>query len=575
MSVVVARDENTAGHLVFPWPSPLPWGAELVCAEHEVAIICPNWEVGERLGPGRHTISPPNPQSHILAYFFNVAPQKVPFERYIAVMDRASGQPVTVRFFGTIQIKIGNPVLMCHQVVGLPYHDFSTGILRSVGISISKSFSRLIAKLAAASPSVKDIASQGTAAQLVSLVSTTNPMAVAVAGIEMIKVEQFGLAIANVPPVLWPPPGMEPSGTTNLDADLDAPTTLDNMVLPVVDAATEKVTVPKEVTGSEPPIRPGTNPFAPLPGSDGTVEALENSPTPPEGNAAAGAPPPGGPPPAVPPPMPSASNPPSGRTPPVVSGRTTLAPGGAPPPPMPPPQRNPTMPPGAAPPPAHPAPAMQPGRNPTMPPGAPMPAPQPVRNPTMPPGGHMHPPGRNPTMPPGMQPPSGVHPPQGMHPPPGPQYGGRVMPQQPGRVQPTMPGRTNSMPPGAHMAPGRVQPTAPGRVMPQQPGRVQPTGPGRMPPARPSSPMMPHRAPSGGGGGRRKTPPLGMQSQPGIQPPMAPGQQLQLGSQVLVYWNDGLWHAGTVRQFANGRYQVSIDGINAMTWVLFNQLRLP
>lgn len=142
---------------------------------------------------------------------------------------------------------------------------------------------------------------------------------------------------------------------------------------------------------------------------------------------------------------------------------------------------------------------------------------------------------------------------------PAPPYGGRVMPQQPGRVQPVVPGRNPGMNQGqAPMVPG---------------GRVQPMGHPGMQNMRPSSPAIPTRPATGGGQGRRKTPPLGMPSQ---APPQQSGQSsLPIGSKVLVYWNDGLWHSATIRQYTNGRYQVTIDGRNAMTWVQASQLRLP
>ena len=126
------------------------------------------------------------------------------------------------------------------------------------------------------------------------------------------------------------------------------------------------------------------------------------------------------------------------------------------------------------------------------------------------------------------------------------------------------------MPVGGHGPPmrppgGQIQPTMPG-------ARIQPMGPGMG--HRPSNPaMMPRQpTPPPGAGGRRKTPPLGMPAQQ--QPRQVPGQY-PIGSQVLVYWNDGLWHSATIRAFNGAAYQVSIDGRNAITWVQPSQMRRP
>ena len=641
MTVVVARDETTAGHLVFLWPNPLPWGAEVVCSEHEVAIICPNWEVGERLGPGRHAINQPSPpQSRIIAYFFNTAPQLVPFERYVAVPDRATGQLAPVRFFGSARVKIGNPVLMCHQVVGLPYHDLTTGIVRSVYLSLNQSFSRVLAKLALVNDSINHLANQSAVAQLVSLVTTTNPMAIAVTGMELINIETFGLVIGNNPPVVWPAPGnnaQQAAAAMERDHDLDAPTTLDNLAL---DSAEDIDILDTGPIGEEsdddddldlPTNHAHSNPFLPISefvsessgelsgefsgersgefsgelsgefsgefsgelsgefsgessgefetGGDEALTSTQPNKT--ATGARSNTPPAGIQ--VTPAPVPAADDDaPTFKMP--IMKRPGTSPAGRPPasPALPPPERKPTTPPLAqspmapppmAPPPMAPPPMAPPiGRTTLVPGGAP-PPPVPMRSPTPPPG--VRPPMHNPGMPPGIH---GVPPqshghtpsvPPGVLGPPPP----HAMPPvgNPNRVQPTIPGRHAPMAPGGHAPPmrpgGSIPPTMPG-------GRIQPMGPGIG--HRPSNPgIMPHQPmhqPTPQSGGRRKTPPLGMPAQQ--QPRQIPGQY-PIGSQVLVYWNDGLWHSATIRAFNGTAYQVSIDGRNAITWVQPSQMRRP
>lgn len=544
MSVVVARDETTAGHLVFPWPNPVPWGAEIVCADHEVAIICPNWEVGEMLGPGRHTINKPNPQSHILAYFVNTVPQLVPFERHISVLDHATGQPALVRFFGSVRIKVGAPELMCHQLVGLPYHDLATGILRSVAISVCKTISQIVAKLAMTQNALADIGNPAGIAQLVNLIANSHPLAIAVTGLELVNIEQFGVSVANGQPVLWQatPPTEAPSGNADnaededqLDHDLDAPTTLENMALgDGIAAKTPQKTVESETPNVIVSMSPESGARHPRPNSSPSIAEISGSNpvmTPPPAH-----PPVGGPPPAHPPPVqssPSIVNPP-------VQGN-----------PMPPPPMQPFGNPMPPPPPTNPG-----GRIATNPPGAP-PSPFPPSQ-TLPPGG---------AYPRQMPPRPASVPPGGM-------------PQQPpGRVQPTMPGGRTTTMPGGHMQPvrpGQVQPTRPGgQIQPSMPrGRVQPTMPAGAGPARQNPGMPPRQGQmSGGQPVRRRTPPLGMAAQQNAQ--HSSPSPIPIGSSVLVYWSDGLWHTATIRQFNAGRYQVSIDGTNAMSWVQPNQIRRP
>lgn len=209
---VVARDQSTAGHIIFPWPEPLPWGAELVCDEGEVAIICPNWQVGEQLGPGHHAVRPPDPQSYILAYFISTVPHELAFERTIQVLDRSTGQAVYVQYSGLVEVKIGDPMLLCHQLVGLPYYDLATGVMRSAKNSIEKAFQHVIGRVCLASASVAAIAKPRAVSQLVTMTENANPMAVAVTGVELVRVSEFSVSIAGGEPIVWrlPAPAAAP-----------------------------------------------------------------------------------------------------------------------------------------------------------------------------------------------------------------------------------------------------------------------------------------------------------------------------------------------------------------------------
>jgi hypothetical protein len=140
-----------------------------------------------------------------------------------------------VRFFGSAQIKIGDPMLMCHQLVGLPYHDLTTGILRSAQLSICRCFQGIIARICMAHASVAAISNPDAVAQLANMAASSHPMSVAVVGLEMLRFEQFGLSVNNGEPILWkadtasssPPASHKQAGDSSVDSDLDAKTDLD------------------------------------------------------------------------------------------------------------------------------------------------------------------------------------------------------------------------------------------------------------------------------------------------------------------------------------------------------------
>lgn len=192
---VVARDQSTADKLVFVWPEPVSWGVELSCTEDEVAVICPDWIVGEQLGPGRHTVNLPSPANHILVYFVRTAPVTVPFESVTGVFDRSSGALVPVHYTGSMSVKVGDPLLLCREVLGVPSQDLSAGVLRSAASSMNKALQVMIKKVVMASPAVSALAAPTTVSQLIRMTASGNPMAIAVSGLEFLRFEEFNLSV--------------------------------------------------------------------------------------------------------------------------------------------------------------------------------------------------------------------------------------------------------------------------------------------------------------------------------------------------------------------------------------------
>src|SRR5689334_17057632 len=106
MSQVVARDSVAADHLVYPWPFSVPPQVEVSCGEGEVAVMCPAWAVGDRLGPGRHTWRSPDPTKPVSVYFVLTAPVEVPFDMMASFAMPATGMPVTLRARGSVLVRV-------------------------------------------------------------------------------------------------------------------------------------------------------------------------------------------------------------------------------------------------------------------------------------------------------------------------------------------------------------------------------------------------------------------------------------------------------------------------------------
>lgn len=201
MSVVVARAPSMAEQLVCAWPDPVPWGAELVCGEDEVAVICPDWLIGEQLGPGRHKITPQSPSSYVLAYFVLTKPISAPFDHAIAVFDRATGNVAQVRYAGSVSVMVGDPLLLCGQIIGVPVHDLGGGVLRSASNSVGKALQVMIHKILDTTLAAGALATPTVVTQLVHMTASGNPMAIAVNGIDFLRFERVSLSVDGGAPV--------------------------------------------------------------------------------------------------------------------------------------------------------------------------------------------------------------------------------------------------------------------------------------------------------------------------------------------------------------------------------------
>lgn len=201
MSVVIARDPSVAEQIVHAWPEPVPHGAEVVCRDDEVAIVCPDWTVADQLGPGRHKLSFPGRATHMLIYFVRTTPFSAPFDHVLPVFDRTKSSVVQVRYTGSVLVQIGDPLLLCSQVIGVPAHDLGGGVLRSASSSVTKALQVMVHKLLSLHPAVSVLSSPAAVTQLVHMTASGNPMAIAVSGVDFIGFEAIGVSVDGGPMV--------------------------------------------------------------------------------------------------------------------------------------------------------------------------------------------------------------------------------------------------------------------------------------------------------------------------------------------------------------------------------------
>lgn len=199
MSVVIARDPSVAEQLVHAWPEPVPWGAELVCRDDEVAIVCMDWAVSDQLGPGRHKLNAPNRSTHVLVYFVRTMPFSAPFDHFLPVFDRTKSSVVQIHYTGSVLVKVGDPLLLCSQILGVPARDLGAGVLRSASNSVTKALQVMVYKILSSHPAASVMSSPAAVTQLVHMTASGNPMAIAVNGIDFIGFEQIGVSVDGGP----------------------------------------------------------------------------------------------------------------------------------------------------------------------------------------------------------------------------------------------------------------------------------------------------------------------------------------------------------------------------------------
>lgn len=203
MSPVVARDAVASDHLVYPWPFPLGTTIEVSCGADEVAVMCPAWAVGDRLGPGRHSWQSPDPTKPVAVYFVLTGPVQVPFSMRIEFPMPVTGVNVVLRAQGSVLVRVADPGMLIAQFVGLPFDRVNDGLMHSVSASVERMLGKVLPRKVAMAGSASAVADPASWPTLIAELSTYNPSVGAVHGVQFVRFGELAIGIGDGPIADW------------------------------------------------------------------------------------------------------------------------------------------------------------------------------------------------------------------------------------------------------------------------------------------------------------------------------------------------------------------------------------
>ncbi len=197
MSPVVARDAVASDQLVYPWPYPVGAAIEVSCAQGEVAVMCPAWAVGDRLGPGRHTWQSPDPSKPVAIYFVLTGPVQVPFAMRIDFPLPGAHHTVTLYAQGSVIIQVLDPGLLIAQFVGLPFDRVNDGLMHSVRASVERMLGKVLPRKVAMAGTPAVVVDPAAWPALVAELSGYNPTVGAVHGVQFVRFGDLAIGAAG------------------------------------------------------------------------------------------------------------------------------------------------------------------------------------------------------------------------------------------------------------------------------------------------------------------------------------------------------------------------------------------
>ena len=213
MTLVITRDPTAANDVVYPWPFALGTDpVELACGNEEVAVLCPAWTVGDKLGPGRHMWRNPIPQQPAMAYFVSLAAAPVHFDVTTSFMIPSTYQPVRLRADGVVAVRCVDPLVLVAQFVGLPFDRLDEGLRNSVAHSVERLVARLLTRRVVLAGTPDAISNPESLPELAAEIIAHGPTAGAVFGIDLVQLVSLRI-IADDGGTAWPQRGRAKSLT--------------------------------------------------------------------------------------------------------------------------------------------------------------------------------------------------------------------------------------------------------------------------------------------------------------------------------------------------------------------------
>jgi hypothetical protein len=191
---IIARDQVASDQLVYAYPHPIDGGADVSCGQDEIVVMCPAWQVGDKLGPGQHRWRTPSPGKPTNAYFVLTGPVEAPFDMTTSFVLPATGGQIRIHAAGSLLVRCADPSLLIAQFVGLPFDRVNDGVIHSVSQSIARLLGRVLARrvvLAGTSLAVTDPSMLGSIAE--ELIAY-NPTGGAVFGVEFVRFNHLQIA---------------------------------------------------------------------------------------------------------------------------------------------------------------------------------------------------------------------------------------------------------------------------------------------------------------------------------------------------------------------------------------------
>jgi hypothetical protein len=206
----IARDAVAADQLVYAYPYPIDGSADVSCREDEVVVMCPAWQVGDKLGPGRHAWRTPSAGKPTHAYFVLTGPVEAPFDMTTGFVLPSTGQHVRIRAAGSLLVRAADPGLLVAQFVGLPFERVNDGVIHSVSQSIARLLGRVLARrvvlagtpLAVTDPSMLNSIGEELIAY--------NPTGGAVFGVEFVRFNHLAITAEDASGANWEAQGSWP-----------------------------------------------------------------------------------------------------------------------------------------------------------------------------------------------------------------------------------------------------------------------------------------------------------------------------------------------------------------------------